>query len=141
MLLFILGLVIGSICGVFVMCLCRVSADSDKYFYNTQSEYKVYQPNEELTTQPPNRDSLVKTNKINIRESYEKGGGVNTNPPSERPPHPNPAKPNLEIFSMDEIHKYMKQFNVTYEVAIYEMHQLIDKYKEYQQTVKGKQYV
>jgi hypothetical protein len=84
MLLFILGLVIGSICGVFVMCLCRVSADSDKYFYNTQSEYKVYQPTEELTTQPPNRDSLVKTNKINIRESYEKGGGVNTNPPSER---------------------------------------------------------
>lgn len=56
----IVGLVIGAMCGVFVMCLCRVSAESDKYFYNAQSEYKVYQPSEELTTEPPNCGSSVK---------------------------------------------------------------------------------
>lgn len=39
--------------------------------------------------------------------------------------------PNLTLLSIDEIRKYMKQFNVTYEVAIFEMHQLIDKYKEH----------
>ena len=50
MLMFILGLVIGSLGGVFAMCLCKTASRADK---------DVYQPTEEITTSPPNCGSSI----------------------------------------------------------------------------------
>jgi hypothetical protein len=53
MLMFILGLVIGSLGGVFAMCLCVTASRADKQ--------GVYQPTENITTSPPDCGSSLKT--------------------------------------------------------------------------------
>jgi hypothetical protein len=43
-----------------------------------------------------------------------------------------------KVLSKNDIHKYIVQFGVTAEIAIVEMHELIDEYKKYQESLRKK---